>query len=97
MAWSEYRKGGPIADAYFVSAGRAKFLPADHETVPGAGHAARTSLARFTVRLHERGDLPRLTRPTSFWEYDGATGYRFPGLIDINRMRFHARPLRPDE
>ena len=37
------------------------------------------------------------TRPTSFWEYDGTAGnYRFQ-LIDINRMRFHARPLRTDE
>ena len=38
-----------------------------------------------------------LIADTYFVSRDGTTGsYRFQ-LIDINRMRFHARPLRPDE
>ena len=45
-----------------------------------------------------KGSATRILNQTNIlWEYDGTTGsYRFQ-LIDINRMRFHARPLRPDE
>ena len=56
------------------------------------------AFARFTVRLHEQGICHEDFNQTNIlWEYDGTAGnYRFQ-LIDINRMRFHARPLRPDE
>lgn len=100
VAWSEYRKGGLIADAYFVSR-RSELTPLPQtmkqfpapDTLP-----VLEAFARFTVRLHEQGICHEDFNQTNIlWEYDGATGsYRFQ-LIDINRMRFHARPLRPDE
>lgn len=100
VAWSEYRKGGLIADAYFVSR-RSELTPLPQtmkqfpapDTLP-----VLEAFARFTVRLHEQGICHEDFNQTNIlWEYDGTTGsYRFQ-LIDINRMRFHARPLRPDE
>lgn len=100
VAWSEYRKGGLIADAYFVSR-RSELTPLPQtmkqfpapDTLP-----VLEAFARFTVRLHEQGICHEDFNQTNIlWEYDGATGsYRFQ-LIDINRMRFHARPLRPNE
>lgn len=73
--------------------------PADHATLPGADTLpVLEAFARFTVRLHEQGICHEDFNQTNIlWEYDGTAGnYRFQ-LIDINRMRFHARPLRPDE
>ena len=100
VAWSEYRKDGLIADAYFVSR-RSELTPLPQtmkqfpapDTLP-----VLEAFARFTVRLHEQGICHEDFNQTNIlWEYDGTTGsYRFQ-LIDINRMRFHARPLRPDE
>lgn len=99
VAWSEYRKDGLIADTYFVS--RRSELTRSRRPCDAsrAGHAARArAFARFTVRLHEQGICHEDFNQTNIlWEYDGTAGnYRFQ-LIDINRMRFHARPLRPDE
>ena len=100
VAWSEYRKDGLIADTYFVSR-RSELTPLPQtmrrfpapDTLP-----VLEAFARFTVRLHEQGICHEDFNQTNIlWEYDGAAGnYRFQ-LIDINRMRFHARPLRPDE
>lgn len=100
VAWSEYRKDGLIADTYFVSR-RSELTPLPQtmkqfpapDTLP-----VLEAFARFTVRLHEQGICHEDFNQTNIlWEYDGTTGsYRFQ-LIDINRMRFHARPLRPDE
>lgn len=100
VAWSEYRKDGLIADTYFVSR-RSELTPLPQtmrrfpapDTLP-----VLEAFARFTVRLHEQGICHEDFNQTNIlWEYDGTAGnYRFQ-LIDINRMRFHARPLRPDE
>ena len=56
------------------------------------------AFARFTALLHEKGVCHEDFNQTNIlWRFDEATGeYRFQ-LIDINRMKFHARPLRPDE
>ena len=88
------------ADTYFVSR-RSELTPLPQtmkqfpapDTLP-----VLEAFARFTVRLHEQGICHEDFNQTNIlWEYDGTTGsYRFQ-LIDINRMRFHARPLRPDE
>ena len=97
VAWSEYRKDGLIADTYFVSR-RSELTPLPQtmkqfpapDTLP-----VLEAFARFTVRLHEQGICHEDFNQTNIlWEYDGTTGsYRFQ-LIDINRMRFHARPSR---
>ena len=88
------------ADTYFVSR-RSELTPLPQtmrrfpapDTLP-----VLEAFARFTVRLHEQGICHEDFNQTNIlWEYDGTAGnYRFQ-LIDINRMRFHARPLRPDE
>ena len=93
-------KDGLIADTYFVSR-RSELTPLPQtmrrfpapDTLP-----VLEAFARFTVRLHEQGICHEDFNQTNIlWEYDGTAGnYRFQ-LIDINRMRFHARPLRPDE
>ena len=68
VAWSEYRKGGLIADAYFVSR-RSELTPLPQtmkqfpapDTLP-----VLEAFARFTVRLHEQGICTRIsTRPIS--------------------------------
>ncbi len=54
--------------------------PADHATLPGAGHAARArSLRPLPVRLHEQGICHEDFNQTNIlWEYDGTAGnYRF--------------------
>ena len=62
------------------------------------GLIADTYFVSRRSELHEQGICHEDFNQTNIlWEYDGTTGsYRFQ-LIDINRMRFHARPLRPDE
>lgn len=99
-AWSEYRRKGLIADTYFISrqsdctplAEVTKRFPAP-DTLP-----VLDAFARFTALLHEKGVCHEDFNQTNIlWRFDEATGeYRFQ-LIDINRMKFHARPLRPDE
>ena len=100
VAWSEYRRNGLITETYFVSR-RSDYAPltAATERFPTSDSLpVLEAFARFTVRLHEKGICHEDFNQTNIlWEYDGTAGnYRFQ-LIDINRMRFHARPLRPDE
>lgn len=100
VAWSEYRTDGLVSDIYFISR-RSDFAPLSEtmkrfpsaETLP-----VLEAFARFTVRLHEAGVCHEDFNQTNIlWEYDSTEGrYRFL-LIDINRMKFHARPMRPDE
>lgn len=100
VAWSEYRTDGLVSDIYFISR-RSDFAPLSEtmkrfpsaETLP-----VLEAFARFTVRLHEAGVCHEDFNQTNIlWEYDSTAGrYRFL-LIDINRMKFHARPMRPDE
>lgn len=77
VAWSEYRKGGLIADAYFVSR-RSELTPLPQtmkqfpapDTLP-----VLEAFARFTVRLHEQGICHEDFNQTNIlWEYDGTTG-----------------------
>lgn len=55
-----------------------------------------TAFAAFAARLHELGiEHEDFNHSNVLWHYDDCTQqYRFQ-LIDINRMRFHRRPLRP--
>lgn len=56
------------------------------------------AFARFTVRLHEKGICHEDFNQTNIlWRHDEATGRYDFQLIDINRMKFLRRPLRPDE
>ena len=56
------------------------------------------AFARFTVRLHEQGICHEDFNQTNIlWRHDEATGRYHFQLIDINRMKFLRRPLRPDE
>lgn len=100
VAWSEYRSKGLITDTYFISR-RSDFaslaqvmrrFPAP-DTQP-----VLDAFARFIVQLHEKGVCHEDFNQTNvLWQFDETTGaYRFQ-LIDINRMRLLAHPLRPDE
>lgn len=100
VAWSEYRRNGLITETYFVS------RRSDYTSLTAATERFPTSdslpvleaFARFTVRLHEKGICHEDFNQTNIlWQYDEATGCCRFQLIDINRMKFHARPLRPDE
>lgn len=54
------------------------------------------AFSRFAVQLHEQGIEHRdFNHGNVLWRRDAATGAVRFQLIDINRMRFADRPLRP--
>ena len=100
VAWSEYRRNGLITETYFVSR-RSDYAPltAATERFPTSDSLpVLEAFARFTVRLHEQGICHEDFNQTNIlWRHDEATGRYDFQLIDINRMKFLRRPLRPDE
>ena len=100
VAWSEYRRNGLITETYFVSR-RSDYAPltAATERFPTSDSLPMLeAFARFTVRLHEKGICHEDFNQTNIlWRHDEATGRYHFQLIDINRMKFLRRPLRPDE
>jgi tRNA A-37 threonylcarbamoyl transferase component Bud32 len=100
VAWSEYRRNGLITETYFVSR-RSDYAPltAATERFPTSDSLpVLEAFARFTVRLHEKGICHEDFNQTNIlWRHDEATGRYDFQLIDINRMKFLRRPLRPDE
>ena len=100
VAWSEYRRNGLITETYFVSR-RSDYAPltAATERFPTSDSLpVLAAFARFTVRLHEKGICHEDFNQTNIlWRHDEATGRYDFQLIDINRMKFLRRPLRPDE
>lgn len=99
-AWSEYRRNGLLTETYFVSrwSDFAPLTEATERFPVSDSLPVLDAFARFTVRLHEKGICHEdFNQTNTLWKYDPATGlYRFQ-LIDINRMRFSERPLRPEE
>ena len=99
VAWSEYRRRGLLCDSYYVSR-RSDYTPLSQTTArfPAAGTLpVLEAFARFTVQLHEKGIEHRdFNHGNILWERTPAGAYHFQ-LIDINRMKFLRRPLRPDE
>ena len=100
VAWSEYRRNGLITETYFVSR-RSDYAPltAATERFPTSDSLpVLEAFSRFTVRLHEKGICHEDFNQTNIlWRHDEATGRYDFQLIDINRMKFLRRPLRPDE
>lgn len=100
VAWSEYRRNGLITETYFVSR-RSDFTPltAATERFPTSDSLpVLEAFSRFTVRLHEKGICHEDFNQTNIlWRHDEATERYDFQLIDINRMKFLRRPLRPDE
>lgn len=99
-AWSEYRRHGLLDDTYYICR-LSDFAPLT--TVTEQFPAPETlpvldAFARFTALLHAKGICHEdFNQTNTLWQSDGTTdGYRFQ-LIDINRMTFRGRPLRPDE
>lgn len=95
VAWSEYRRRGPLCDSYYVSR-RSDYTPLSQTTArfPAAGTLpVLEAFARFTVQLHEKGIEHRdFNHGNILWDRTPAGAYRFQ-LIDINRMHFDDRPL----
>ena len=100
VAWCECRRHGLLRDAYLVT------LRSDYRALPEVTERfpARDTLpvlaafARFAADLHAAGVVHEdFNQSNVLWQHDGATdSYRFQ-LIDINRMRFRRRALRPRE
>lgn len=98
VAWSEYYRHGLLRDSYLVTL-RSDYAPLSQTTPQFPAPETRPVLdafAGFVIRLHAAGVVHEdFNHGNILWQYDTATGeYRFQ-LIDINRMRFHARPLEP--
>ena len=98
ISWSEYRHHGLLRDSYYVSR-YSDYTPLSQTTehFPGAGTLpVLEAFARFAVQLHEQGIEHRdFNHGNVLWRRDTATGTICFQLIDINRMRFADRPLRP--
>ena len=98
ISWSEYRHHGLLRDSYYVSR-YSDYTPLSQTTehFPGAGTLpVLEAFARFAVQLHEQGIEHRdFNHGNVLWHRDTATGTICFQLIDINRMRFADRPLRP--
>lgn len=100
VAWSQYRRNGLIGDTYYICryseyvslAEATKRFPAP-QTLP-----VLDAFARFAAQLHEKGVLHEdFNQTNTLWAQDTETGGCRFQLIDINRMKFHTRPLRPEE
>lgn len=97
VAWCERHRRGVLTESYLVTL-RTDSIPLSQAAARFPEESARQvidAFARFAVRLHEAGiehqDFNHaniLYRPDA----QAADGFRFQ-LIDINRMRFHDRPL----
>lgn len=100
VAWLERRRRGLLDDTYYISL-RSDYTPLSDatsrfpapDTLP-----VLDAFARFTARLHTEGILHEdFNHGNILWKFEAETGrYRFQ-LIDINRMKFRRRPLRPRE
>ena len=98
VAWSEYRRHGLLCDSYYVCR-RSDYAPLSQatnrfpapDTLP-----VLEAFARFAAELHAKGiEHEDFNHGNILWQRDPATDrFRFQ-LIDINRMRFSARALRP--
>ena len=98
VAWSEYRRHGLLCDSYYVSR-CSDYTPLSQTTAhfPAAGTLpVLEAFARFAAELHAKGiEHEDFNHGNILWQRDPATDrFRFQ-LIDINRMRFSARALRP--
>lgn len=95
VAWSEYRRHGRLTACYFVSL-RSGFTPLAAATAafPAPGTMpVLDAFARYAVSLHDAGvEHEDFNHGNILYRYAAPEGYRFQ-LIDINRMRFHRRPL----
>lgn len=95
VAWCERHRHGLLTDSYLVTL-RSDFAPLSEAAArfPAPGtHPALDAFARFTVSLHEAGvEHEDFNHANVLYRPAAAGGYRFQ-LIDINRMRFHGRPL----
>lgn len=98
VAWCECRRRGLIRDTYLVTRRTADGAITDlterfpqQDTLPPL-----TAFAAFAARLHELGiEHEDFNHSNVLWYFDDyKRQYRFQ-LIDINRMRFHRRPLHP--
>ena len=98
IAWSEYRRHGLLSDSYYISR-CSDYTPLSQTTghFPSAGTVpVLEAFARFAGQLHEQGIEHRdFNHGNVLWRRDTATGAIRFQLIDINRMRFADRPLRP--
>ena len=98
IAWIEYRRRGLLSDSFYVSR-RSDYTPLSQTTehFPSAGTLpVLEAFARFAAQLHERGIEHRdFNHGNVLWDRDAATGALRFQLIDINRMHFADRPLRP--
>ena len=98
VAWSEYRRHGLLCDSYYVCR-RSDYAPLSQATTRFPAPDTLPVLeafARFAAELHAKGiEHEDFNHGNILWQRDPATDrFRFQ-LIDINRMRFSARALRP--
>ena len=98
IAWSEYRRRGLLCDSYYVCR-RSDYAPLSQATTRFPAPDTLPVLeafARFAAELHAKGiEHEDFNHGNILWQRDPATDrFRFQ-LIDINRMRFSARALRP--
>ncbi len=100
IAWSAYYRHGLLYDSYLVTrhsdyAALSKVTEAFPEP---ATRPILEAFARFAVRIHEAGvEHKDFNHNNILWKVDPTDGTCRFQLIDINRMRFAGRPLRPRE
>ncbi len=98
VAWCEYRRHGALTESYFVALYTAAIPISEHCAIflEPQNREVLDAFAAYAITLHNAGiDHLDLNHGNILFMRRG-NEIRFT-LVDINRMKFHQRPLSPRE